>query len=84
MMEWVNWTITYRIAQMILEGMCEQANQSYLAALRADLKKIRLLYERGEMSEEDYKRLEAKITKKIGSLSFQQKKAPSRALDIRL
>lgn len=69
---------------MIIEGICEQANQSYLAALHADLKKIRLLYETGEMSEEDYRRLEAEITKKIRSLSFQQKKAPSRALDIRL
>ena len=69
---------------MIIEGICEHANQSYLAALRADLKKIRLLYETGEMSEEDYRRLEAEITKKIRNLSFQQKKAPSRMLDIRL
>lgn len=69
---------------MIIEGICEQAKQSYLAALRADLKKFRLLYERGEMSEEDYRRLEAEITKKIRGLSFQQKKAPSYALDIRL
>lgn len=69
---------------MIIEGICEQANQSYLAALRADLKKIRLLYETGEMSEEDYRRLEAEITKKIRNLSFQQKKAPSRIPDIRL
>ncbi len=69
------------LAWMILDGIVDYTNTAYLGNLQNYFKGIRLLYERGEMSEEEFRRLEAQVTETIKVLRQRQ---TSRTLDISL
>ncbi len=69
---------------MILDGVVDYANTGYLASLQNYLKGIRLLYERGEMSEEEFRGLEAQVTETIKVLRQQQMAPGARGFDINL
>jgi len=76
--------LIYSLSMEILQGICEYANQQYLVALQDELKRIRLLYEEGKISEEEYKKREKALAEAIKNLRVQQSKPGSRQLDIRL
>lgn len=70
------------LAMMILEGIVDYTNTAYLTSLQNYLRGIRLLYERGEITEEEYRKLEAQVTETIKNLRAQQRAPPRRTLDI--
>jgi len=74
----------YKACEEILKGVCDYANQQYLSELEDQLKKIRLLYERGKLSKKEYKKLEAQLTMTIKNFRVQQLKTGRRQIDISL
>ena len=77
--------LSYKLFEETLQNLCDYTNQQYLAALEDYLKRARLLYEQGKMSEDEYKRLEAELTATIRGLRAQPTPRPERRqLDIRL
>jgi len=76
--------LMYKACEEILKGVCDYANQQYLSELEDQLKKIRLLYERGKLSKKEYKKLEAQLTMAIKNFRVQQLKTGRRQIDISL
>ena len=77
--------LSYKLFEEILQNLCDYTNQGYLTALEDYLKRARLLYEQGKMGDDEYKRLEAELTRTIKSLRAQLVPRPGRRqLDIRL
>jgi len=76
--------LLYNACEEILKGICDYANQQYLAELEDKLKKIRLLYERGKLSKKEYKELEAQLTMAIKNLRDQQLETGRRRININL
>jgi len=75
----------YKLFKEILQNLCDYTNQGYLTVLEDYLKRARLLYEQEKMGEDEYKRLEAELTRTIKSLRTQLTPRPGqRQLDIRL
>jgi hypothetical protein len=74
----------YKACEEILKGICGYANQQYLTELEDQLKKVRLLYERGKLSKKGYKKLEAQLTTAIKNFRVQQLKTGRRQIDINL
>lgn len=72
------------LAWMILDGIVDYTNTAYLGSLQNYLKGIRLLYERGEMGEEEFRRLEAQATETIKVLRQRQTAQGRRTQDISL
>jgi len=76
--------LLYKACEEILKGICNYANQQYLAELEDQLKKVRLLYERGKLSKKEYKKLETQLATTIKNLRAQQLKTGRRQIDIGL
>jgi len=77
--------LSYKLFEEILQNLCDYTDQQYLTDLEDYLKRARLLYEQGKMGEDEYKRLEAELTRAIKSLRAQlAPKLGRRQLDIRL
>jgi len=72
------------LAKIILEGIVDYTNSAYLANVENYLRGIRLLYERGEIREEEFRRLEAQVTEAIKNLRALQKTGPRRTFDINI
>ena len=80
-----NVAIVWYLFKEVLQGICDYTNQQYLTILEDYLKRARLLYEQGKMEEEEYKKLEAELTRTIRSFRTQLAPRPGRRqLDIRL
>ena len=52
----------------LLDSILQHADQEYLRILRDKLSEVRLLYETGKMSREDYKKLESELAERIKSV----------------
>jgi hypothetical protein len=76
--------LKYKLCKETLQGICDYTNQQYVAALEDYLKRVRLLYEQGKIDEEEYKKLEADLTKRIKTFRVQQYKPASRQINMRL
>ncbi len=77
--------LSYKLFEEILQNLCDYTNRGYLTALEDYLKRARLLYEQEKMGEDEYKRLEAELTRTIKGLRAQLAPKPGRRqLDIRL
>jgi len=74
----------YKACEEILKGICDYANQQYLSELEDQLKKVRLLYERGKLSKKEYKKLEAQLAMAIKNFRAQQLKTGRHQIDISL
>ncbi|MCP8322394.1 MAG: hypothetical protein H3Z52_15870 [archaeon] len=53
----------------LLDSISQYADQEYLRILRDKLSEIRLLYEIGKISREDYKKLEIELIERIKNVS---------------
>jgi len=76
--------LLYKACEEVIKGVCDYANKQYLAELEDQLKKIRLLYERGKLSKKKYKKLEAQLTTAIKNFRVQQLKTGRRQIDLNL
>ncbi len=66
----------------LLDSISQYADQEYLRILRDKLSEVRLLYETGEISREDYKKLEIELTERIKNVSA--RKRGGGIIDLRL
>ncbi|GEM_PF-3013858 len=76
--------LMYNACEEILKGICNYASQQYLTQLEDQLKKVRLLYERGKLSKKEYKKLEAQLTTAIKNFRDQQLETGRRQINIDL
>ncbi|MCP8320169.1 MAG: hypothetical protein H3Z52_04390 [archaeon] len=58
----------------LLDSISQYADQEYLRILRDKLSEARLLYETGEISREDYKKLEVELTEQIKNVSAKKRR----------
>lgn len=72
------------LAFMVLEGIVDYTNSAYLTALENQLKGLRLLYERGEIEEDQFRELDTQLADMIKNLRTLQMSPPRRSIDINL
>jgi len=53
----------------LLDSISQYADREYLRILRDKLSEVRLLYETGKISREDYKKLETELIERIKNIS---------------
>jgi len=70
------------LGRLVLEAIRDATNEAYLEALQDYLKRLRLLYEKGEIGEQEYRVLEAQA---LGAMkSFRARERGTRRVDISL
>lgn len=57
---------------LIFRSIATHINATYLTSLENYLRKIRFLYERGEITENEYRRLETQVTDMIKNLKAEK------------
>jgi hypothetical protein len=72
----ISFYVAYKVVKAFGDRFVYHVNRQYLESLKIQLKENRLRYEREQISEEEYKKLEAELTARIRTLEAQLRPPP--------